>query len=102
MRLLFATSMDSHMDIFDKTSAEKKSIGFSYQDYVALKHALELKPEESIGIEIFDDLHLENIDGQKTFIQVKHSINNSNNITNKDIDLWKTLYNWSEAIKNNK
>ncbi|WP_235677726.1 hypothetical protein [Pectobacterium carotovorum] len=87
------------MDIFDKTSAEKKSIGFSYQDYVALKHALELKPEESIGIEIFDDLHLENIDGQKTFIQVKHSINNSNNITNKDIDLWKTLYNWSEAIK---
>ncbi|MEI7367845.1 hypothetical protein WCT94_09455 [Pectobacterium sp. 1950-15] len=87
------------MDIFDKTSAEKKSIGFSYQDYVALKHALELKPEESIGIEVFDDLHLENINGQKTFIQVKHSINNSNNITNKDIDLWKTLYNWSEAIK---
>ncbi|MCV9879493.1 hypothetical protein [Brenneria izbisi] len=87
------------MDIFDKTSAEKKSIGFSYQDYVALKHALELKPEESIGIEVFDDLHLENINGQKTFIQVKHSIKNSNNITNKDIDLWKTLYNWSEAIK---
>ncbi|MDH8644550.1 hypothetical protein QIH53_27260, partial [Klebsiella pneumoniae] len=31
-------------------------------------------------------------------VQVKHSINKSN-ITNKDIDLWKTLYNWSEAIK---
>ncbi|MFJ5333056.1 hypothetical protein [Pectobacterium versatile] len=87
------------MDIFDKTSAEKKSIGFSYQDYVALKHALELKPDESLGIEVFDDLHLESIHGQKTLIQVKHSINLSNNITNKDIDLWKTLYNWSEAIK---
>ncbi|MFW5402424.1 hypothetical protein V2A85_22445, partial [Yersinia sp. 1252 StPb PI] len=87
------------MDIFDKTSAEKKSIGFSYQDYVALKHALELKPGESIGIEVFDDVHLESISGKKTFIQVKHSINNSSNVTNKDIDLWKTLYNWSEAIK---
>ena len=87
------------MDIFDKTSAEKKSIGFSYQDYVALKHALELKPGESIGIEVFDDVHLESISGKKTLIQVKHSINNSSNVTNKDIDLWKTLYNWSEAIK---
>ncbi|MFM1345278.1 hypothetical protein WFP14_01755 [Yersinia proxima] len=53
------------MDIFDKTSAEKKSIGFSYQDYVALKHALELKPGESIGIEVFDDVHLESISGKK-------------------------------------
>ncbi|MGJ0625429.1 ABC-three component system protein [Xenorhabdus bovienii] len=87
------------MNIFDKTSAEKKSIGFSYQDYVALKHALELKPGEKVGIEVFDDLHLENIHGKKTFIQVKHSIKNLSNVTNKDIDLWKTLYNWSEAIQ---
>ncbi|EOF6205068.1 hypothetical protein ACK1ES_004480, partial [Salmonella enterica] len=58
----------------------------------------ELKPEEHIGIEVYDDLHLESIEGHKTLVQVKHSINKSN-ITNKDIDLWKTLYNWSEAIK---
>lgn len=86
------------MDFFEKTNADKNSIGFTYQDYVALKHALELKPEENIGIEVYDDLHLESIEGHKTFIQVKHSINKSN-ITNKDIDLWKTLYNWSKAIK---
>lgn len=87
-----------HMDFFENTNADKNSIGFTYQDYVALKHALELKPEEQIGIEVYDDLHLESIEGRKTLIQVKHSINKSN-ITNKDIDLWKTLYNWSEAIK---
>ncbi|MEX6157458.1 hypothetical protein [Providencia manganoxydans] len=86
------------MNFFERTSADKNSIGFTYQDYVALKHALELMPEEQIGIEVYDDLHLENIEGHKTFIQVKHSINESN-ITNKDIDLWKTLYNWSETIK---
>ncbi|WP_196062122.1 MULTISPECIES: hypothetical protein [unclassified Serratia (in: enterobacteria)] len=87
------------MDIFDKTSADKKSIGFFYQDYVALKYLLELKPGESIGIEVFDDIHLENISGDKILIQVKHTIDYTNNLTNKDGDLWKTLYNWSEAIK---
>ncbi|TDB52287.1 hypothetical protein C5468_10860 [Photorhabdus luminescens subsp. mexicana] len=95
---MLVSSVGYHMDFFEKTNADKNSIGFTYQDYVALKHALELRPEENIGIEIYDDLHLENIEGQKTFIQVKHSINKSN-ITNKDVDLWKTLYNWSEAIK---
>lgn len=95
---MLVSSVGYHMDFFEKTNADKNSIGFTYQDYVALKHALELKPGENIGIEVYDDLHLENIKGQKTFIQVKHSINKSN-ITNKDIDLWKTLYNWSEAIK---
>ncbi|MBC3382037.1 hypothetical protein H8I69_23255 [Serratia fonticola] len=87
------------MSIFDKINDEKKSIGFSYQDYVALKYSLELKIDESIGIEVFDDVHLENIYGQKTLIQVKHSINSGNNLTNKDIDLWKTLYNWSKSIE---
>ncbi|WP_273560090.1 hypothetical protein [Xenorhabdus griffiniae] len=98
MLSLLVSLVGYHMDFFEKTNSDKNSIGFTYQDYVALKHALELKPEEHIGIEVYDDLHLESIEGHKTFIQVKHSINKSN-ITNKDIDLWKTLYNWSEAIK---
>ncbi|HCD1638898.1 TPA: hypothetical protein NBH89_004054, partial [Escherichia coli] len=98
MLSLLVSLVGYHMDFFEKTNADKNSIGFTYQDYVALKHALELKPEEHIGIEVYDDLHLESIEGHKTLVQVKHSINKSN-ITNKDIDLWKTLYNWSEAIK---
>lgn len=87
------------MDIFDRTSADKNSIGFFYQDYVALKYLLELKPSESIGIEVFDDIHHESIDGDKILIQVKHTLDSTNNLTNKDIDLWKTLYNWSKAIE---
>lgn len=85
------------MDVFD--DAEKKSIGFVYQDYVALKYLLELKPDESIGIEVFDDIHLEGISNQKTLIQVKHAIKNNTYLNNKSIDLWKTLYKWSESIK---
>ncbi|MCB4448707.1 hypothetical protein LHK82_25025, partial [Escherichia coli] len=57
------------MDFFEKTNADKNSIGFTYQDYVALKHALELKPEEHIGIEVYDDLHLESIEGHKTLVE---------------------------------
>lgn len=78
-----------------KTDDEKKSIGFFYQDYVALKYLISLNEGETLGIEVYDDIHHESISGNKKLIQVKHSINEGTHLTNKDIDLWKTLFNWS-------
>ncbi|WP_392553093.1 hypothetical protein RHO14_04310 [Orbus wheelerorum] len=78
-----------------KTDDERKSIGFFYQDYVALKYLMSLNEGETLGIEVYDDIHHEGIEGNKTLIQVKHSINEATNLTNKDVDLWKTLFNWS-------
>lgn len=87
------------MDKIKKTDDEKKSIGFFYQDYVALKYLITLNEGETLGIEVYDDIHHETIYGNKTLIQVKHSINCENYLTNKDIDLWKTLYNWSNMYE---
>ncbi len=85
------------------TSADKKSIGFDYQFLYFVYRALELKPGEKIGYEVKDDVHLELKDGSEIFLQLKHSLQtnadmNIINLTEKDSDLWKSLYNWNLSI----
>lgn len=85
------------------TSADKKAIGFDYQFLYFVYRALELKPNQKIGYEVKDDVHLELEDGSEILIQLKHSIqskadNSIINMTEKDIDLWKSLYNWNCGI----
>ena len=89
---------------FDQISADKNQLGFEYQDLVCLELLIDLKPGETIGLEVLDDVHHEKIDGTNSLIQVKHSVDDQESITNNDLDLWKTLYNWSNSAKalNNK
>jgi hypothetical protein len=83
---------------FDKVTADKTQLGFDYQDLVCLEYLIDMKPGEKIGLEFIDDIHHERIDNGKTLIQVKHSVNDGSALTNRDIDLWKTLYNWCNTI----
>lgn len=90
----------------DSTAADKTSIGFDYQYFYFLNKLLELKKGEKIGYEVKDDVHIELADGQLVLIQTKHSLKtNANNepvnLTERDIDLWKTLYNWTMVINDN-
>lgn len=85
-------------EFFEKVAADKSQLGFDYQDLVCLDYLIDMKPGETVGLEIFDDVHHERICGGNALIQVKHSINDSSTLTNRDIDLWKTLYNWSKAL----
>lgn len=78
-------------------SADKTSLGFEFQDLVFIEKLLELKPNESLGLEIFDDIHLETISNKVLLYQVKHSLSGGN-ITDRDCDLWKTLANWLKAL----
>jgi hypothetical protein len=85
------------------TSADKKSVGFDYQFLYFIYRALELKPGEKIGYEVKDDVHLELNDGKEIFLQLKHSLQTNSdtsiiNMTEKDSDLWKSLYNWNLSI----
>lgn len=85
------------------TSADKKSVGFDYQFLYFIYRALDLKPGEKIGYEVKDDVHLELNDGKEIFLQLKHSLQidsggNTINMTEKDTDLWKSLYNWNLSI----
>ncbi len=58
-----------------------------------------MKQGESVGLEVLDDVHHERIQGGKALIQVKHSVDETEAVTNRDLDLWKTLYNWSKALE---
>jgi len=83
---------------FEQVAADKSQLGFDYQDLVCLEYLIDIKPGETVGLEVFDDLHHGRIDGGKALIQVKHSVNNGIALTNRDIDLWKTLHHWSKAL----
>lgn len=85
------------MGHLEQTAADKSALGFEYQDLVLVNTLLGLKPGEKIGLEVFDDIHTENISDDLCLIQVKHSLLGGN-ITERDIDLWKTLYNWLKSL----
>lgn len=80
------------MNHIEKTSADKSSAGFTFQDFVYVYTLLYLEPDQELGLEVYDDIHKCTLDGI-SLIQVKHSLGNSN-LTDRDIDLWKTLHNW--------
>lgn len=86
-------------NFFDKISADKNQLGFEYQDLVCLEQLVNMKPGEVVGLEVFDDVHRVELDGNKILIQVKHSINSEEALTNRDVDLWKTLFNWGAALE---
>ncbi len=96
--------MKSNKSYYNKTDADDKSIGFEYQYYYFLYLLLNLKYNESIGLEVKDDIYIEKSDKSMILLQLKHSTQTSTdgriiNIRERDIDLWKTLYNWINIIK---
>ncbi|EPL5426452.1 hypothetical protein LLI34_004018, partial [Acinetobacter baumannii] len=90
------------MSHLQKVAADKQSLGFEFQDFVYIEKLIELKPTQSLGLEVYDDIHVttndENGDTKELLlIQVKHSIDASN-ISDRDIDIWKTFYNWLKLV----
>ncbi|MEM5290697.1 hypothetical protein ACFQ3P_04645 [Paraburkholderia sabiae] len=85
------------MGQLEAVAADKTSLGFEFQDLVFIEKLLELKPGESLGLEVFDDIHLETITSKVLLYQVKHSLCGGN-VTDRDSDLWKTLANWLKAL----
>ncbi|MFZ2725236.1 MAG: ABC-three component system protein [Methylococcaceae bacterium] len=90
----------------EKTAAADKSIGFDYQYYYFLYRVLKLGKNQSVGLEVKDDVHTELDNDYQFLIQLKHTTqknadNTPKNLTNFDLDLWKTLSNWSKVITDN-
>ncbi|MBY2996199.1 hypothetical protein HF263_28795 [Rhizobium leguminosarum] len=87
----------------DTTSAEDKSIGFEYQYYFFLYQLLNIKHGQAVGLEVYDDVHVELPDGKQVLFQLKHTVQKNAsgdqaNLTTLDGDLWKSLSNWSKQI----
>ncbi|MFL9914697.1 hypothetical protein PQR75_04635 [Paraburkholderia fungorum] len=88
----------------EKTSAGDTSIGFDYQYYYFLHRILNLGTGQSVGLEIKDDVHTELDVDFNILYQVKHTVQTTAAgapiaLTELDADLWKTLYNWSQVIR---
>lgn len=87
----------------EKTAAESKSIGFDYQYYFFLWKVLLLQPNESVGLEVKDDVHTDLSNNHQVLYQLKHTIKKNAdgslaNLTTLDLDMWKTFSNWSKVI----
>jgi hypothetical protein len=87
----------------DKTTVADKTIGFEYQYYYFLYRILKLGKNESVGLEVRDDVHTELANDYQILIQLKHTTQHKSNglpinLTTFDPDLWKTLSNWSKVV----
>lgn len=94
-------------NILDNHTAGAQAIGFDYQFYYFMFLLLDLKVGEKIGFEVKDDVHIDKSDGSTVLLQTKHTIQkdasgSSINLTDLDVDLWKTISNWSVLIKSKK
>ncbi len=93
--------------IQDQHTAGPIAIGFEYQFYYFMYLAIDLKQGQKIGFEVKDDVHIEKQDGTVIMYQTKHSIvknatGDIQNLTTLDVDLWKTLNNWTDFINADK
>jgi len=87
----------------ERTAAADKAIGFDYQYYYFLYRVLKLGLNQSVGLEVKDDVHTDLDNDRQILIQLKHTTQknadgSAKNLTTFDADLWKTLSNWSKVI----
>ncbi|MCW3808018.1 hypothetical protein [Plebeiibacterium marinum] len=95
---------------YDTTSAADTFVGFEYQYYYFLFTLLDkLEDTGEIGFEVKDDVHIELPDGKLILVQLKHttqiiekgkSKGSLMYLATRDKDLWHTVHNWIEVIKN--
>ena len=75
------------------TNAPGQLLGFSLQYPRALLHLLVCDIEDQVCLEVFGDVGVTKEDGSKLTEEDKSS-QNSNPVTDRSIDLWKTFFNW--------
>ena len=84
--------------------APQAASGYLYQVRIALYEALRYvrrQPLMEIAVERFDDVSFE-MEGQPIeILQTKHHITKRGDLTDKSVDLWKTIGNWAKSIKQN-
>jgi hypothetical protein len=82
--------------------ARPSMLGYEYQSRYALFLLLEscLKGENcKISIERLDDIDIEGANNCVSLYQLKHHITRQANLTDKSVDFWKTIREWSNFIK---
>lgn len=98
--MILDSSLNSELQ---QRTAGAQALGFDYQFYYFMFLALNLKLGQKIGFEVKDDIHIDKEDGNSILFQSKHTVlktvnGTAQNLTTLDVDLWKTLSNWSTFI----
>lgn len=82
------------------THVPDKLYGYGLQVRQMLYELLNCGIDSVVSIEKFDDVGVENRDEKKA-IQTKSALSERNPVSDRAVDLWKTLYNWLIALKEN-
>ncbi len=78
--------------------AAGSDLGFSLQRTRFLARLLEAEPGDTVCLEVFDDVRVETHDGQVLAEEDKSSVS-GNALTDRSVNLWKTLANWVVAAQ---
>ncbi len=71
--------------------------GFSLQETRLTARLLEADPGSVLSLEVFEDVGVELPDGTRIAEQSKSSLD-GNPVSDRAVDMWKTLSNWVEAV----
>ena len=80
------------------THVPDKLYGYGLQVRQMLYELLNCEIGSVVSVEKFDDVGVEN-GNEKTAIQTKSALSDRNPVSDRAVDLWKTLYNWLLALK---
>jgi hypothetical protein len=72
--------------------------GYSLQTTRATARLLQSSPGSYVTVEVFDDVGVENGEGQRTAEQTKSGVT-QNPIADRSVELWKTMCNWLDAVE---
>ena len=80
------------------THVPDKLYGYGLQVRQMLYELLNCGIDSVVSVEKFDDVGVEN-GNEKIAIQTKSALSDRNPVSDRAVDLWKTLYNWLIALK---
>ena len=83
----------------NNTHVPDKVYAYMIQSHHMLYELLNCEKGDIVSVEVFDDVGVEHIDGSRDAIQLKSALSNRNPVSNRAIDLWKTMYNWLLSVE---
>lgn len=80
------------------THVPDKLYGYGMQVRQMLYELLRCEVDAVVSVEKFDDVGVETLESKEA-IQTKSALSDRNPVSDKAVDLWKTLHNWMIALK---
>lgn len=80
--------------------ASASALGYLYQTNWALLELLRgsrIRPDQAMTIELFDDVAWDQAGDVKELLQLKHHQKSSGELSDKSVDLWKTIKVWLDS-----